>query len=108
MLLPRDADQPVVQKRQVRLADGADNQRVVLRHVSSRIGERVAPPLGIGAPATEGDEGVGGFRVRENHADDYQKREEEEEQCRAAAEEGGAGGFLVILAGSRRQIGRFK
>lgn len=77
MLLPRDADQPVVEKRQIRLADGADNQRVVLRHVGHRIGESVAPPLGLGAPGTERNEGTGGLSVRKNYADDYEQREEE-------------------------------
>lgn len=100
MLLPRDANQPVVQKRQISLAYRTNDQRAVLRDVSSRIGERVASPLGIRAPGVERNEGIGGLYVRKKHAEDYQQREEEEEQCGAAAEKTG-GGFLVILAGSR-------
>lgn len=101
MLLPCDANQPVVQERQISLTHRANDQRVVLGDVSSRIGKRVASPLGLGSTEVEQSYGIWRLNIRRKHADDYQQREEDEDQRRSAAEKSSAGGFLGILARSR-------
>lgn len=50
VLLPGDADQPVVEEGQVGLAHGTDDQRPILGNEGSCLGEGVAPPLGESGP----------------------------------------------------------
>lgn len=97
VLLPGNADQPVVQKRQVRLAHGANNHRPVPGHKLRRLSQRVVPPLGGRGPGGVREEALPHAHPREEDAHHHQEREEDQEG-RGAEDRVG---FLGIGGGAR-------
>jgi hypothetical protein len=75
MLLPGNANQPVVKKRQVRLAHSANDHSPILGHKRRRLCERVVAPLRKGRSGGREDE-VGHARPGQENPKDYQKRQE--------------------------------
>lgn len=75
MLLPGNANQPVVKKRQVRLAHSANDHSPILGHKRRRLCQRVVAPLRKGRSGAREDE-VGHARPGQEDAKDYQKRQE--------------------------------
>lgn len=77
VLQPRNADQPVVEKGQVGLAHGTDDQRPVLADEGSCLVEGVAPPLGESRPGT-GEEAPWHIRPGEKDAEDHHQGQEDQ------------------------------
>lgn len=89
MLLSGNADEPVAEKREVGLADGADDDGAVPvpGHERRRLGQRVVAPLGDGG-LDGGEDAVRHAGPREEDAEEDEEREEEQKRRGAEEREG--------------------
>lgn len=78
VLLPGDADQPVIEEGQVRLAHGAHDHRPVLGHERRRLRQSVGPPLGERRPRAR-ENAVVHLRPRHEDAEDHEGQQEDQE-----------------------------
>lgn len=86
MILPLNADEPVAEERQVRVADGADDHRSVLGDERDRVFESVGTPFGACGVHDGGEDRGRELSPGNENAKDDEEGEEDEE--RGAVEDG--------------------
>lgn len=99
MLLSRNANEPIVQERDIGFAHGADYDGAILAHKRRGLRERVGSPFGERSFRAWGEERVRGSDPGENDAEDEDEGEEDEE---ASAAEERSGSLVLRVGGGQR------
>lgn len=78
VLVPGNANQPVIKEGQVRLAHGAHDHRPVLGHDRRRLSQSVVPPFGKRRPRAP-ENALVHFRPRHEDAENHENQQEDQE-----------------------------